>query len=110
MEAALLFLLDKSFRPMKMEQLAEVLQGEQAAVLSSLSALQLNGILECNPMNQTYEVNDSNDKSYRHLTGEKQTFQETVINEVRDTSIIVDAAIVRTLKRRKALPKTELSN
>ena len=29
---------------------------------------------------------------------------------MRDTSIIVDAAIVRTLKRRKVLPKTELSN
>jgi hypothetical protein len=61
-------------------------------------------------MNQTYDINDSNTQSYFHVGTRESKLEEVSNTEKRDNSIIIDAAVVRTMKKKKLLPKTELTN
>jgi hypothetical protein len=61
-------------------------------------------------MNGTYEINDDNTVNYTNVRKERQEIEENKVIDVKDNSIIIDAAIVKILKRRKFMPKTELGN
>jgi len=61
-------------------------------------------------MNQTYDINDSNTQSYFYTGTQESKLEEVSSTEKRDNSTIIDAAIVRTMKKKKLLPKTELTN
>ena len=57
-------------------------------------------------MNQTYDINDSNQTSYIHKNKQKHKIEETTVIEVKDNSVIIEAAVVRILKKKKTMPKT----
>lgn len=57
-------------------------------------------------MNNTYDINDENIKSYVTLKKVKESVEEIKQNEIKDNSIIIDAAIVRILKKKKTMLKT----
>ena len=61
-------------------------------------------------MNNTYDINDKNTVSYTNVRRERQEIEENKVIDVKDNSIIIDAAIVKILKRKKFMPKTELGN
>ena len=75
-----------------------------------LSRLVAGGVLEFNEMNRTYDINDGNTSSYTHRNENSYKIEETSVVEVKDNSIIIEAAVVKILKRKKVMPKTELSN
>lgn len=61
-------------------------------------------------MNQTYDINDNNQTSYIHKNKQKHSIEKTTVVEVKDNTIVIEAAVVRILKKKKTMPKTELSN
>lgn len=52
--------MDKSFRPMKKNQLIEILQGSESSISEVIDVLHQNNIISLNDMNETYEINDEN--------------------------------------------------
>lgn len=60
-------------------------------------------------MNETYEINDANETPFRVVKEEKQNVEEIKTLSKRDDTIIIEACVVRIMKKRKTLPKTEIS-
>lgn len=61
-------------------------------------------------MNQTFDINDGNTQSYVYVGKQESKLEEEASTEKKDNTIIIEAAVVRTMKRKKLLPKTELTN
>lgn len=70
-QTAIIFVLDKAIRPMKKEQLAEILQASHKLISATVDELQNCGVLEYNEQNQTYDINDGNESSYRVVKEQK---------------------------------------
>lgn len=94
---------------MKKEQLIEILQGSAAVIGLAIDELHSNGVLQLNDMNFTYDINNDNIKPYRVLKEEKQNIEEIKILSKRDDTIIIQAAVVRILKKKRTMQKTDLS-
>jgi len=71
-----------------------------------LSELRERNILEYNDMNQTYDINDSNREGYVFKGLEESVQEEVSITEKKDNTVIIEAKVVKIMKRKKLLPKT----
>ena len=71
-----------------------------------LSRLVGFGILEFNEMNKTYDINDANTTSYQYRNQKRRKIEETAVVEIKDNSIIIEAAVVKIMKRKKVMAKT----
>jgi hypothetical protein len=108
-EAAIILVLNKSFRPMKKNQLIEILQGSENVISEAIDVLHKYNLILLNEMNETYEINDSNEQPYKVIKEERENVEEIKTLSKRDDTVIIEACIVRIMKKRKTLPKTEIS-
>ena len=111
MQASIILTLGRSFRPMKCDQIYEILEytGSSEEVLETLRSMSDGGVLSYNSHSKNYEINYENLRSYEFVTKKKQMLTKQKKPLVRDKSIIIEAYIARILKRKKAVQKTDLS-
>ena len=105
----MVFTLDKSFRPLKAEQISEILQTPEHSLTHLLTTLTHNHVITFNESNSTFELNDTNTAPYRCARAIKQSKEEVVAVVKRDDSIVVEAWVVKIMKRKKILPRTDLT-
>jgi len=74
-QAAIIFALDKSFRPMKKNQLIEILQGSESVISDVIDSLHNGNIIIFNEMNETYEINDENQTPFKVVKEEKENME-----------------------------------
>lgn len=94
---------------MKKIQLIEILQGNESTISDIIDVLHRENLLTFNEMNETYEINDENHKPYKVVKEEKENVEEIKTLSKRDDTIIIEACVVRIMKKKKAIPKTEIS-
>lgn len=73
MQASIILTLGRSFRPMKSDQLSEVLEygGPSEDVSDTLGDLSEGGILSFNPHSRSYEINYENLRAYEFVAKKK---------------------------------------
>ena len=94
---------------MKKNQLVEILQCSFNVVDKMINELIANHIVSENEMNETYELNNDNVQSYRVIKEQKEDFDQITTLAKRDDTIIIEAYAIKIMKKKKAIPKTDLT-
>ncbi len=115
-------ILDKSIRPLKKEQLSASLNiiniNQNAQNFNSenylsemLNNLVKNNILTFNKGPDTYDINDDNTTSYKfqRITDDSETHAVKRVDVERDNSILIEAAIMKILKKRKNMQRNDIT-
>ena len=73
MQASIILTLGRSFRPMKCEQIYEILEytGSSDEVSDTLGEMSDGGVLSYSPQSRSYEINYENLRSYEFVAKKK---------------------------------------